>query len=360
MSDNLEVSQASHEINTSADNSAQNTDANNTADSSTADSNVAKQPIDLREAAIAALSKDNGEDSTTSEQDNVDPGEEPKPDELDAQEDSEGEEETTDGKDDRLDKNPRFKELARQKNEFKAKAEAYEQQVSQFKQEIEQLKPYAQDAVQLHSFLRENSIPNEEFAEAAQILALSKRDPSAALAKLIPHVQSLQRFTGELLPEDLAADVEQGAIDHKRATELAAYRHKMALLEQQQTNAYQQQQLEQQRQQAEYQQRSFKAMQDAVLSKVDHLKKSDPDFDKIINYAVSEAHVQYAQNPARTPGEAVAMFDQSYQKVSDDLRKMRAQPTPVRQPVSTTNLQTKGSAQPSMTPRERAMRSLQK
>jgi hypothetical protein len=102
-------------------------------------------------------------------------------------------------------------------------------------------------------------------------VALINTDPAKAWERLQPTIQQLQEFKGEVLPNDLKSDVDEGLLTIERAKEIATLRQQTKRgQEQQQLSAQQQQQLAVQRRISDCQ-TALKGWQENVMQR-------DPDF----------------------------------------------------------------------------------
>lgn len=99
------------------------------------------------------------------------------------------------------------------------------------KTKVEELFAPADNFRKVENFMALHSLTHEEVADGFQIMALMKGKPLEALAALTPIVDRLRAFAGEILPADLQADVERGAISEDRAKELARSRNSGAAAE---------------------------------------------------------------------------------------------------------------------------------
>lgn len=102
---------------------------------------------------------------------------------------------------------PRFRELIAEKNAAR--------------QEVESLKPQAEQAKVLQDFLRDNNISLQEYQTALQYLSLLRKNPTEAFNMIKPTYEQLAMYTGERLPEDLQAKVAAGTLDPNDAKLIA-------------------------------------------------------------------------------------------------------------------------------------------
>lgn len=198
---------------------------------------------------------------------------------------------------------PRFKKLIAQRNEYRAGYEQYQN---------------------IQNYLVQNGLSGQEAAEGFEVMALLKRDPAAAWAKLKPIVQNLLVVTGNVLPEDLKARVQRGELSREAAAEMSRLRAG-------QQTAAQQQEFERQRQA----QAAVHAAQQAIKAEVGSWEMAartrDPDFDA--KFSVIEGAVlrlQRAEGMPRTPAEAKAQLERAYQEAN----QLLASRTPRRPSVT--------------------------
>jgi hypothetical protein len=96
--------------------------------------------------------------------------------------------------------------------------------VTEYEKQIEQSKPLAQQATALNDFMRQNNISQQEFQSALQYLQALRSDPVAAFKMLEPTYKHLAQFAGEVIPDDLQAQVAAGTLPLDAARELTKAR----------------------------------------------------------------------------------------------------------------------------------------
>lgn len=230
-----------------------------------------------------------------------------------AEEADEGEEPVTDpstDEDDHKDlpfgKHPRFKQLLRERNEFKTRAEEYDR---------------------IQDFMVRFKIEPEETANAFRILAMSKSDPAKALEELKVLAHTLAVQAGEVLPPDLNEKVENGYLDKEAAQELSRARIRADL------ERAKREELEQ-RYQTEAVDRQVTTMADAVVAWEEQTRRTDPDYgikadmiDDRVRAIVSE------RGKPKSVEEALAIANEAYDTVSTRLRSMRQPKAPMRSAI---------------------------
>jgi len=155
----------------------------------------------------------------------------------------------------------RFGFLTRQNNERRDK--------------LRSLEPVVQRDGQLQGFLEQHAIPQGEFSWLMQFAALVKTDPGKAYQHVAPLVRSLQEHVGEVLPEDLRAEVDAGTLSEARARELAATRNAKAVAD---ANIARTTEVQRTRETQEAFSRHVADVSAAVTGWENQWKGSDPDF----------------------------------------------------------------------------------
>jgi len=195
-------------------------------------------------------------------------------------------------------KHPRWQSMVAERDGFRAEAEGLRENAGRFEQ--------------IQAYQTRYELSNEEVAEGYKIMALMRQDPAGAYAALQPYISRLEEFMGVTLPEDLAEDVERGAITGERAAELAAARSRATFS--QGREAATRARVERQSQ-YETVSRAAAAVGSAVEGWVNSWRGSDPDFDAKhgpvhdrIEVLISRAE---KSGQAITPDGALAMCKQA-------------------------------------------------
>lgn len=297
-------------------------DANSSADSSGAE--VAKKPVSMLDAVKAVL-PEKGAASTAVKEGEV--GTDKEGDKTTAK-DGVVKSTTTPVPDESLPfhKHPRFQEVLKQANEGKA-----------YKQQLEVLRPEAEETRQVRTFMADNGLAPQEVAKGFEIMALMKNDPVKAYELLAGYAQSLQATIGETLPADLQKKVDDGVLDIDAAKEVSRARF--------QTN-FQQQRSEQQIQQAqqtvaqtaqqraaEDYQRNAQAQAEGVMGWEASIKKTDPDYAKKEPFILAEAQRLSRENPPKNQSDAVGIVELAHKNVTANLTRI----LPARRSVAPVN-----------------------
>lgn len=206
-------------------------------------------------------------------------------------------------------KHPRFRQLIRERKEFKNQVESLQVKAGEFDKVVD--------------FMETNQLTPEEMAEGIRIMALMKQDPVAAVSALKPHMESLGKYTGEVLPEDIQQKLTEGYVDEETATELAKARAQVELAE-----------ARQQQMQAQTAQSSTRAIVDAVESWTEKTKSTDPDFAMKEKYIEDRVRTFVAtRGQPRNAEEGIAMAKEAYDTVTAELRSFAGEPKRPVNPV---------------------------
>lgn len=221
-------------------------------------------------------------------------------------------------------KHPRFKELIREKNSYKARASEYESDANQYRQ--------------IQQFMNARQLSAEEVAEGLMLMAEMKSgDPAKAYDQLSKKLDQLAPFAGKKLPQELEERVEQGYVDRETAQQL--YYQQMRASQQ---AALAQQQLSKQRQLE--QQQKMTSMVDSVSAWETATREKDPDFDLKADLVKDRVRAHFAQHGMpKSSEEALAISMQAYDRVTEALRKVQTPKQPVRSAVGG---RTNGAASP--------------
>jgi hypothetical protein len=199
-------------------------------------------------------------------------------------------------------KHPRFRELVKEKNTYKAQMAEYESDAKQYRD--------------IQTFMEGAGLTAEEVAEGLALMAQMKSgDPAKAYEALTKKVESLALAAGKQLPQDLEERVEQGFVDRETAQQLY----------QKQVQAERQAALAQnQLQQRTYQdaQTQVVSIANAVQAWEQATKGTDPDFEIKVDLVKDRVRAQVAANGMpKTPDEAVKLTKEAYESVTQVLRR---------------------------------------
>jgi hypothetical protein len=321
-------------------------DASNTADSSTADQDAEKPS--MLDAVKAAL-KPEGEQSSGSGDDKgakeaADAATEGAKDPAKAEEEDDLGEVTDE-------------ELKGYNHRTRRRVKQLIGKAKAFEQELESLKPAAEQMSKISSFVQENNLSREnlntlfdgavklkkggltddDFRTGVEMMLAVNNDPARAYQLLTPLMLSLASLTGEVLSPELAAQVNAGQITEEAALEISRSRAGRVVQTHQQTEAEKRAEAEAEEQRKASLQTQGDAVGSAITNWEKSWKTSDPDHshkyalwrDKMDVYI---ARIETGKEPLPDAATVIAKAEQFKKDVTSTLLKMR----PSRQPIRTT------------------------
>lgn len=204
-------------------------------------------------------------------------------------------------------KHPRFKQLIRERNEFRSRATQYDQ---------------------ITDFMEKNQLTAEEVAQGFQMMAMMKMgDPSQAYEALKKVTDSMALAAGHKLPDHLAQKVEQGYIDQETAQDL--WREQFKAQRQAAITATENQRFRQQEQRSVH-----NTIAEAVTAWEESVRESDPDYDLKADLIDDRVRALVAEKgKPRNTDEALAYAQDAYKTVSDRLKSVRGVKPPMRTAV---------------------------
>jgi hypothetical protein len=200
--------------------------------------------------------------------------------------------------------------------------------------ERESLKPAAEQYGKITTFMKTNGLTPQEMAEGMTVMALMKTNPAAAYQQLQGYVEKLARFTGDVLPPELKAKVDEGLTDPETAKRLAQ-------LEAEREFSYARQVEEQQRIQAEQEMivrqqaaENSQQMVAAVMRWEQAERAKDPDWAQKYEMVQDRVKALLATQPARNPSDAIQIAQRALADVNARLRPLAGRTMPLRTPAS--------------------------
>lgn len=192
----------------------------------------------------------------------------------------------------------------------------------------------------IEGFLQTNGLEATEAAEGLEIMALAKRDPSAAWQRIRPWVEQVLVAAGEVVPNDLQQRVQAGEITRELAVELSRTRA--------QTQSFTTRQQFEQQLATQAQQRQQQA---AVMGAAESWKNErfikDPNFaDKQAAFHKELVYLTAVEGEPDTPEKVLDQLNRAYRAVNAAVRAPAPQPDrkPPVQPVR--GGQTAGASRP--------------
>ena len=290
------------------DTSSQSSDANTQVDSSaTIDAKTNEAPPepkkDFADLALDEFNKQQAKAAADSSPAPTDTKEgEPSPGDI--KKSNATEEKPVDFSDLPFHKHPRFQELLRERETLKTTAES--------------AKPHVERLAVIEKYRQSHRISDDQFKNGMEIMALVNTDPEAALQRLEPLYRQLQEFKGQVLPEDLKKEVDDGMLPLNRAQELAALRRK---------GDFQQRQS-----QVTAQERQTEALINTINSWETTVRRTDADFERKAQAVRDRFVALSASNKWQTPEDAVQLMDRAYKEVNAWIGEIVPKPRPIKSP----------------------------
>lgn len=191
-------------------------------------------------------------------------------------------------------KHPRWQEMKRERDTYKAGHEQYEQ---------------------IQTFISSNRLAPEEVASGFEIMALMRSNPELALQKIAPLVESLERVLGRKLPSDLNQRVEDGVIDQETAAETARLRiaNDRATADAEAARVATQQTA---------MQTHVQGIQAAVATVEQGFQTTDPDYARKQPFVLDRVRALIIEKKPRNSEEATEIVRQAHREVTDNLKPM--------------------------------------
>lgn len=193
----------------------------------------------------------------------------------------------------------------------------------------------------VHAFMQQNDLSNENLVELLKIGALLRRGDYTGFAEAVqPYLDTARQATGQTLPADLQAQVDDGYITAELAAELARARHGVQAaatrLEDHQRRAKQ-----------ETAQRQTNTVRDTLNGWEARIQAADPDYQQLRPAVHEQVQLEIQ---ARGVPETAAAAEALAQRALDRVRALavpaaRRQATPARPRAATSGSnQTAGAA----------------
>lgn len=280
-----------------------------------------RKAVDINDSKAKKLADERTDDSEADSEAESEEGEDT----------TEAQEETDESQDENLPfgKHPRFKKLVSQRNELRS--------------EVDRLKPLADDYQQVQSFMDQNNLAPNEVAQAMQILSLLKTDPLKAREALKPTLDLFASLSGDVLPDDLRAKIDDGYLDESTAKEVAALRAQNNVRAQQAQEFTRQQQVRQQEQSSQLQ---GQQLYDAVSSWERNVSSRDPDYVKLQPLVMKATQAALAQGRPSSPEQAIQLVESAYREVQNSVKALMPKRTAQRTVTSANSVSTSASPKP--------------
>lgn len=196
----------------------------------------------------------------------------------------------------------RFAEVNSKKAELEAK--------------LKQLEPVVQAYQSLIDYLKQNNVDQGTFDEALELVALAKREPARARARLLEMAEKLAEFDPEHLPQDLKRRVEEGELTESAAQEIARLRAERRV-------------------QGNPAQAQAQAIALAVSAWEQAKRAADPSFKPSENgkpglHELTQRSFAYLlqTHPPRTPQDVITLLEKAYEEAKSLYRPPQPPPAP--------------------------------
>jgi hypothetical protein len=168
--------------------------------------------------------------------------------------------------------------------EWKALPEKTRKRITQFRTKLKdahsrlaEFEPAAKGYGDLMGWIEQARISQQDFTDALNVAALINNNPAEAYKALMPVVEKLREFVGEVLPEDLQRQVDEGLTTREVARDLVRERKAREHLE---ATAARDTALTRERQTAAVVQQTNEEAVNTVRSWEAQIRTSDPDYQK--------------------------------------------------------------------------------
>lgn len=306
----------------------------NAAESSAAEPQDDKKPIDMVDAVRAALSDGKEQSSGSGEEEGKKP-EETDPDKAKAKEGEEGAGELTE------------EEFSALKPKTQARIKQLLKKSEELTTQMSQITPKAEKFDKIEGFCQQANLTREDVNTGFRIMNLMKNDPHKAFEAMTPIYNQLCALVGEIIPDDLLAQVHDNKITMEHARELSRYRSKVGFSESrrktEETAAVEREQNTTRAKAAE----ALKTDVATAITKWETQQQTaDPDYSlkqsRIMEAIELEVlKLQNAGTPVKSAQEALEMANRVLKKVNDEMKKLRPKKSSVT-PIGGTGL-TNGS-----------------
>lgn len=200
--------------------------------------------------------------------------------------------------------------------------------------ELKEAKPAAEEYRKITTYMQSNGLTSQEVAEGFQIMALMKNNPAEAHKRISEYKSRLDLYVGEKLPDPIREKVDNGSIDPETAKEYATLLAQQQLTQQRSEYA-----------QAEYARQAQDGMRSAVVNWEQQKKSKDPEWSTKEALITDRVRSLMASEQPNTAEQAVALVERAYSQITDQLRKIAPQRTPIN-PVRSTMSSATATASP--------------
>lgn len=227
----------------------------------------------------------------------------------------------------------RISTLTRKRKEAEEASEQYRGRAGQFDQVMSFLDTHGIAPEEMASRLatsaelRRVGVTPEEEQLGIDLVRLAKLDPIEGWKRAKPLFDAWARSVGEILPDELSREVEDGLISEDRAREIARLQTTQALEARRQQQADQQSRQQRERETASVQDRDTQEIARAVDVAEAELRATDPDYAAKAEEIYEQLTVMVTRNgkPPATPEEGATLMREAHRVISErySVRKTR-------------------------------------
>lgn len=293
--------------------SAEDAETKTAAETAAADDTGEKSPSSMLDALMAVGKTDDGDEGAPASETGEEGKDEAAPDGAAGKAEAKPDEQDDD--DSWLTKDE-FKSLSPKTQKRIKKLSAEKRELST---QVEQYKPAAEQMQGLFRYIEDAGLVTEEVNTGFEIMRLMKNDPFEAYKKLKPYMDQLQQIVGDVLPDDLKAEVDDGRIAEERARELAQSRSREQLRAAESVRAAA---AAEARQRQETQRTSAQRVATAVSEWESKWSASDPDYRLKAPRVMEKMKLAVLERNGAplSPDEALALAEKSRRAVEEELK----------------------------------------
>ena len=209
---------------------------------------------------------------------------------------------------------PAFQKVIAQRRSAKQERDKVLKERDNITKELETYKGHAEQYQQVDNFLKTNGVSYKDAGEALKLAALAYNDPAQFAVKIQELAQKWGSYVGNILPEDLQREVDEGLITESRAQELAKARGQVAIREQQIQH-------KDQRIAASDSAQEMQAKEQLLDNWMDQVSKTDSAIEKKLPFITDRmSQIRAAEGDPKNVQEVWNRLNRAYQDVNTRLR----------------------------------------
>lgn len=183
--------------------------------------------------------------------------------------------------------------------------------------ELETYKPQAEQFTKIDGFLKENSVSSEDAGQALKLVALSRSNPREFARVISDMAKQWSGYVGEVLPDDLQTQVNEGLISEDLAKQYAKTRADANISNQK----LESEKAIRQTYEANEQQRQRETL---LNSWIDQATKIDPNLNEKMNFISSRMmEITSVEGYPKNQNEVWDRLNRAYTEVNESLKKFQ-------------------------------------